>query len=568
MVPSPSTGLLYLALLTALLTGVAQATVPPTSVDAGVLQKRFTQPPAPLATGNTPTPPPLEESPQSVEEQAALAKLKFTLGRVQLEGNSIYAESQLKPLYARQLGKQISLLDAQRIAKRITEHYRSNGYVLSQAVLPPQEIANNVLVVRVVEGFISNVRLQGDIKNDNNRITAYAKHIESQKPVQMATIERYMLIINDLPGVTATSVIQPSPKVPGGAELVITVTQKQLEGSYGLDNRGSKYVGPLQHTINLVAQSVLGLYERTTARLVSSSPSKELRLFNLTYEHPLDSEGTRLTLDGSYSHTNPGDALKTSEIFGDSYFLQAKISHPFVRSRQENVTVRATMDFRNTLTNIFRTQNLSADRLRTLRFGGSYDFTDASMGANLVDAQISRGLNVLNASSKSDLISNTKADGTFTKINLDVSRTQALPNNFSLLTSASGQYSLNPLLASEQFSVGGSSFGSAYDPAAVSGDHGIAGRIELRYSAAANLPILDFYQLYGNYDIGRVWVRKGAAGANDKQSLASVAAGIRTVFSEHISGDFQMAKPLTKPVANQGNHEKAPRFFLNLTARF
>src|SRR5690606_33051776 len=128
-------------------------------------------------------------------------------------------------------------------------------------------------------------------------------------------------------------------------------------------------------------------------------------------------------------------------------------------------------------------------------------------------------------------------DGTFTKLNLDLTRTQSLPNNFSLYAAASGQYAFQPLLAAEQYSLGGIGFGRAYDPAELSGDHAAAAKLEIRYGQAIDDPLMESYQVYGFYDIGRVWYRQSPG--NTDKSLSSLGAGVRTNFSEHLSGNLE-----------------------------
>src|SRR5690606_33407012 len=118
---------------------------------------------------------------------------------------------------------------------------------------------------------------------------------------------------------------------------------------------------------------------------------------------------------------------------------------------------------------------------RVIRLGGSYDVVDGLDGVNLFDMQLSRGLDFLNASKPGSLLSRTGGESEFTKIAGDFSRTKALFDGFSLATTASGQYSPDQLLVPEQYLLGGAAFGSAYDPAELSGDYGASAKAELRY---------------------------------------------------------------------------------------
>lgn len=540
----------------------------PTSVDPANLEKRFESQPAPMPGSRLDAPAQMPAPRMSKEAQEQLAKKRFVLKQVIVEGATVYPKEKLQSTYAGLIGKEISLLEAQAVAQRITSMYHNDGYILSQAVVPPQTIAGGELKIRVIEGYIHNVVIDGDIQGDRQLLASYGEHLTSKRPVRVGDLERYLLLMDDLPGASAKGLVRPSSSQFGAADLVVTISHKTYEGSYTLDNRGTKFVGPWQHTGTFVANSILGLYERTLFRVVTTSPTTELRFFDLQHEEQVGSEGTRLVFDLSHSHTKPGDSLKDLEIIGDSTFFQVKAVHPFLRSRKENLLGRLIFDTRDTDTDIFQTTDFSKDRLRVIRAGGSYDFADDLLGVDLIDAQVSQGLHIFNASTGSDPTTNTDADGTFTKINLDLTRTQPLPMDFSLFTAASGQYAFQPLLAAEQFSLGGTGFGQAYDPAQLSGDHGVGAKVELRYGQALNDIYINSYQVYGYYDIGRVWIRDAAPGENDKKSLASAGIGLRTNFSEHLSANLEVGKPLTKPVSNQGDHENSPRFFFSATARF
>ena len=200
-----------------------------------------------------------------------------------------------------------------------------------------------------------------------------------------------------------------------------------------------------------------------------------------------------------------------------------------------------------------------------VRAGGAYDFVDQFGGADLIDMQVSQGLDILGATDTGTDRTRTDGSADFTKINLDITRTQPLPNGFSLFAAATSQYSFDKLLAAEQFTIGGPFFGSAYDPSEISGDHGVAGRMELRYGKVLNDPMLNAFQIYGFYDIGRVWMEDTVDGS---QSLASAGLGLRTNFNEHLSANFEVADPLTRPANNQGGHAKNPRLFFSVTGRF
>ena len=533
----------------------------PTSVDPSLVERRFEddQLPARAQPGAVP----VVSVPTNVPSAEA-ARIRFTLRSVAIDGATVYTQDDFTPLFADKLGKEISLAEAQALAQAVTLKYRNDGYILSQAVLPEQTIEDGTLVVRVVEGYVSNVVVQGDVREGewSNLVEGYADKLRQHRPIHISTMERYLLLMDDLPGATARSTVRPSATEFGAAELVVDMSHKAFEGALTVDNRGSRFIGPVQLTGTVVANSLFNMYDRTTLRGILTSQTDELKFIDLQHEQQLGHEGTRIILNASTSRTNPGYTLTPLDIEGQSDNLIIRLTHPIIRTRTENLNVRGVFDYRNTDTDILGA-DFSDDRLRSLRAGVAYDFADDFDGINLVDFQISQGLNILNASESGANRSVALGESDYTKFNADITRTHSLPYGLSLFTAASAQYSLDKLLSSEQFTIGGANFGSAYDPAELAGDHGAAARAELRYGNQLGWNYLDAYQAYGFYDIGKVW-DKINTGSNT--SLASTGAGVRMNFMPWLSGSAELAFPLTKQVSIEG--DKDPRLFFSLTGRF
>lgn len=553
----------------------------PSSTSPGQVEKRFQeQPTAPSVPGNLQLPQP-SQAPLSKEAQEQLAKKKFTLKNVVVEGVTLYKADDLKFAYEDLLGQTISLLDAQEIARKVTNLYHNNGYVLSQAIVPPQDITGGTLKIRVIEGYVGNTIIQGDVSDAERKvIEAYARHVQEARPVRTQDLERYLLLINDLPGVGASGLLRPSPAGTGSADLVLTISRQRYDGSYVFDDRGSRFVGPWQHTAAVAANSILNSYDRSQFRFFTTTPdSSQLLGLEFSHQENLDSEGTMLTLLASRTHTRPGDSLAPLGLNGNSYLGEAKVTHPFIRQRQENLVGRFMLDYHDTITDIFGSTPFTSDRLRIARAGGNYNIVDGWRGNNLIDVQVSQGLNVFGASSRGagpgggtplgvSLRSNGNGDSDFTKFNADLSRLQPLPQKFSLLTAATAQYSFNPLLADEQFGLGGADWARAFDPSEVLGDSGLAGKAELRYSDSVGKSYFDSYQLYTFYDLGRIWVTKGAPGANDKATLSSTGVGTRLTLTDNFSANFEADVPLIKAAVDQTKYRHDPRLFMSLVARF
>ncbi|MBN4016386.1 ShlB/FhaC/HecB family hemolysin secretion/activation protein, partial [Rhodospirillaceae bacterium AH-315-P19] len=117
------------------------------------------------------------------------------------------------------------------------------------------------------------------------------------------------------------------------------------------------------------------------------------------------------------------------------------------------------------------------------------------------------------------------------------------------------------LLSAEEFRLGGTRFGRAYDPSELTGVDGVGGILELQYGRSVAWNLVKRYQLYGFYDLGAVWDNDGR-----QRSLSSTGAGVRTWIYETMTANFEVALPLTRLVFTEGDNSM--RFFFSLQTSF
>jgi hemolysin activation/secretion protein len=494
--------------------------------------------------------------------------LSFTLKSITIENSTVFKDGELESIYKDKIGTKISVSQLNKITSDITSYYRNKGYILTRAVLPPQQINGGNVKIRIVEGFINSVKIQGDDAANDELIKAYGERIRAEKPLNVETLERYLLLMEDLPGVEARAVLQPAPNTQGASDIIVNIKRKPIEGSATFDNRGSRFLGPEQLGLTAAFNNVIGVNDQTQFRIVNTPFGfHELQFGEVRHEEQLGTDGTKGILSASYVQTEPQFNLKPFEIVGKSNAYSAGISHPLLRSRRENWFVNGDFTFRNSELDTLGS-DLSYDKTRVFAIATSYDVVDSTSAINRAELRYARGVDI---GTKVRTQPHSRANGqpVFDKFTSKLSRIQPIDGPWSVTASAAGQWSPDTLYASEEFAIGGAEFGSAYDSAELTGDSGAAGRIELQYNEAPQLSYLSQYQVYGFYDIGRVWNRLPITGSEASTAdLSSTGLGVRFNVSEQISGGFEGALPLTKKVSAFGADGGDPRVFFNLQYRY
>lgn len=550
----------------------------------GCLRPAWAQLPAPAEPRPTPPvqPPAFPAKPPDIDippaEQLAppgAEQIRFVLREIIIEGATVYSPEELKEFYAELIGTEISLASLFAVAKQIQQKYRDDGYQLTRVIIPEQTVREGLFRLRVIEGFINRIQIEGEIGPVRERVQAYLEKLIGRRPVREQELERYLLLATDIPGVTAAGILRRGVGEVGASELVVTVKRKPFDAVVLANNRGSRFTGTRRAAITFQENANTRLGERVEALLLITE-DREQKYGHVAYEQPLGSEGLTFHALGSVSPSEPGGPergppLDTFGVETESLYGTTALTYPLLRSRERNLYLQGGFDAIRSTVDVTDGPNLriSRDHLRILYADASYDFKDRFGGPTAVGLEIRQGLHILNASKNNDPNkSRVEGKSNATVVKGRASRHQPLKARFSLFVAAQGQYASDPLLSDEQYSVGGEQFGRGFDPSNFKGDHGLGFTSELRYSRPARFGPLRAYQAYGFYDLGVVWQRSSREAREQRRDqLASVGIGVRTQLLNNLYADLELAKPVVGEPATM-EKGKDPRLSFQLLTRF
>jgi hemolysin activation/secretion protein len=508
----------------------------------GQFEREFQREPEPRKP-----PPPVVPAGADAVAPAGADRVRFVLRAVRVDGATVYPESELRSAYASLLDKEISLAQLNDLAAALTRKYRNDGYVLSQVLVPAQDIREGAVRLQAVEGYVASVRIHGALLAPRADLEAYTEKIQRSRPLRAADLERCLLLLNDLGGVSGRATLARSIE-PDASDLTLDVSQRGFGVSAGVNNRGSRSLGPWRADVSADVYALTGAFDRANVRVIQTFPDDELTFASGYYERPIGTEGLKAILTGSGVDSKPG-LEQNLNLPTTSRSWTATLGYPITRSRISNLSVRGTFSYYDGETD-FNDVALSRDRIRALRAGVSYDAIDAWRGVNLVDLELSQGLKGLGASEFGDpLASRPGGRPDFTKVALYTARLQSLAPRWSVLGAVNAQYAFNKLLTPEEFAFGGELFGRAYDAAELLGDNGVALKAELRYSGVA-APLE--YMPYVFYELGAVYRREPGPGEKARESAADAGMGLRLSAERALAGYVEVAVPLTKAVTQEG----------------
>jgi hemolysin activation/secretion protein len=550
------------------LPAVAQG-VPPSELP-GRERFRFEEPAPPRSQprGTTITLP-------STVAPAGAETVKLILREVLIEGGTVYNIEEIATIYHDLLGRRITLAEVYGIAQKITARYGNDGYVLSRVIVPPQQLNPGGAVVRlqIIEGYVDRVEWPAALAKYPDFFSHYGARIIASRPANIRTIERYLLLAGDLPGLKFKNSLKPSPTKPGAATLVVEVEEKPVDALARFDNRGSRARGPLQYFGSATVNNMMRMHEAVTINYAGATQTRELQYAGGGYRQVLTSEGLAAFVNGSYAWGHPG--LPVDPILNyatRSAFMEAGLSYPFVRRRERNLSVTALAFGSNDQSDALESP-LTRDRLRGVRVRVEADAADEIKGVSQLNVVLSHGFEGFGSTENGNLLaSRSQGRVDFTKLEVTATRLQQLIPNLSLLLAAYGQYAFTPLLSPELCGYGGRAFGRAFDPSQLVGDSCLLLLGELRADLPLGVKEITLAQLYLFADKGRLYNTgsnhnlAAVAGTFEGVGGTSVGGGYRLGWQTLWTADLSVAKAVAGPRADTracfiltGRYRRAPR---------
>jgi hemolysin activation/secretion protein len=509
------------------------------------------------------------EAPQRSPVGRAVDQVIFTLKDIHIVGAHALTEASFRPLFEKLLGKDVKLADILNVADQIEQTYRNYGYILVRAYVPPQRVSDGVFTINVVEGKLVNASVQGGTPDTQDQVKAYLRRSLNVSPLPLTTMERSLLLSNDLPGVAASGVLRPSDEVPGASDVVVSVEQPRFTGGLGFDNRGSRFSGLWTLNGDIEVNSLFGA-DQLGAVLATSPDASEQIAGQLRYRRAIGDDGLIGSLIGTVSHGQPGSTLAAFGVNTDSWAAGPRLTFPVIRSRAQSLQLDGGFTVQQADIVILGSR-ISHDQWRVADMAVTYLRSRFLGGSWLVTLGVAQGLPGLGATpNASPLLSRKGGYTDFTKLTGQLNYLAPLGRGFSLALTGQGQFAFTPLINGEFISFGGLQVGRGYDPGAIVGDHGLGGAAELRY----DVPFANAYVLglepYIFTDGAESWyIQRGAAidPALKNQSIASAGGGVRVNLPHNATLGLEAARTLDAvPGSDAG--KRATKFFVNGGVRF
>lgn len=461
----------------------AWAQTPP---DAGRLLEETRQPPRPAlppATAPRVVDVPVRPTitlPEGVTVQA---------GSFRVTGASSFPADLLAGLLQPWVGKRLDINGLNEAAGALTRHYQRNGHLLTYAYIPAQRVADGVVEIAVLEGRLEGVQIvtAQEVRLRDEVVQAHTDRLVTDpanpRPVLQAEVERQMLLLNDLPGVTARAAFTPGGGT-GGAEMVVSVAEDDpLALRLELNNHGSRSTGEYRAGIGLQLRDLFGWGDQTVARALVSNKGG-LVSGSLNSSVAVGGDGYRLGFSLSRLSYQLAGSYRALGAVGNANTFGVDVSYPFVRAAETNLSLRLGAETKRLRDDVQLVASTNPRRNNTIELSLNADHRDAWGGVSAGSVAASMGsLKLLDDTRRAADAAGLLTGRRYRKLGLQFARQQALGGPFSLYLRAAGQASGGNLDSSEKFALAGPGAVRAYAPGEASVDQGALLTVEARYAA-------------------------------------------------------------------------------------
>lgn len=421
---------------------------------------------------------------------------------VRLEGMVSLPREELEPLIADLQGKPVTLGQLREGARRITQYYRERGFIVARVYIPAQEIDDGTVVLRVLEGTLvsGSIDNRSGVRDRVLQSVLDAQHL-SGKVIASSTTDRGLLLLADLPSVgKVAGKLRPGEQV-GTSDLIVSVDAgKKTEGSVSLDTYGNRYTGQNRLNGRVTFNSPTGMGDRID--LMATVTDEQLMYGRAAYDLPVHGDGLRLGGALSTSSYELGQEFANLDAEGTANTAGVYAVYPLVRGLNSNVWLTGNYERRN-LEDEINSLDSVVEKTADVGILEAYgDIIDAYGGGGYSTWRVTGVVGNLSIDTPSAELADQQGpqtQGNYQKLQLTLSRLQAITETTSISWTLSSQWASQNLDSSEKFLIGGIYAARSYPQGEGAGDEGWLSNLELRHQLHKSLQVAAFFDA-GNVD--------------------------------------------------------------------
>ncbi len=511
----------------------------------------------------------------AISNQSPEPEPKIAIEKILVTGSTIFGADVIDPIVQPLEGRYVTLKEITQTADLITKLYLNGGFINSRAIVPDQEITAGVVQIRVIEGSLESIEVEGTRRVNPDYIRSRIR-LGAKIPLNSSTLEERLRLLNLNRMFENVEASLRAGSDIGKSILMVRVTEAKHENtSLFVDNSshpsiGSERFGGVVRYHNLIGigDELAASYSRTTTGGANA--------YSFDYQVPLNPrDGAIVFRIAGNRYAITADPFQELGIRGQARAFEINYQQPLVQNiregRIEELSLQVWFSHQSGQTFIPENQLFGIgsgpdedgkSRTSVVQLSTSFLRREVN-SAWALRSQFSFGTGLLDATINPDPI----PDGHFFSWVFSGRRVQRLGADHLLILQTDLQLTPDSLLSSRQFSIGGGQSVRGYRQNARLADNGFRVSIEDRITVQRDVTDNLTLQLIPFLDLGMVWNQPDNPNSLREQNfLASVGLGL-SLELEGLQMRFDYALPLVR-LDDRGNNAQERGFNFNINFQF
>ncbi|MDN8643343.1 ShlB/FhaC/HecB family hemolysin secretion/activation protein [Stenotrophomonas indicatrix] len=494
-----------------------------------------------------------------------------------VRGNTVLDARQIERAVEPFLGPGRTLADVEKARDAVNALYQQAGYQSVYVELPEQQVNAGVVLLKVQQTPIGQLRVVGARHDSPERIRERVPSLAEGRVPDFDQAQKELTALNE-GGRRQVMPLVREGQVPGTMDVDLQVEEKSpWRASAALNNDHSADTEKLRLSASLAHDNLWRRgHSASIGVFIAPEDTHQAKVFSASYTVPF--EGAPWSLEAS-GYTSDSRVLNAggqggagtgtgTNVIGNGHSIGLKLNYRLPGSSSWWRQLSLGVDFKDTEEDT----QMGKDSLKTpLKYAPvTLAFVGVRQGEHdqlSINTQLVAGTRRLFGYGSNATDFGQKrywADPSFVAFKADVSNTHTFGNDWQWYARGSLQVTDAPLVSAEQFAAGGMYTVRGYLSAEAIGDYGGLANLEWRTPAWSLWSGTDL-RLYSFADAAYLRLRQPLPEQRDKYNLASVGLGAQLRLGEHLQLRLDYAWPYADgPVTRKDD----PRLHFNISTSY
>ncbi len=481
-------------------------------------------------------------------QDSAEVPVQFDIIKYQIEGNTLIHPVCLDRILAPYTGSKKDIKTIHQARAALEKAYRQRGFAAVRVSAPEQVVEKGIVRLKVKEPVVGEVKIEGNRFFDEANIFVSLPALRKGEPLNTRSLATNIKLVNESPAKQVQVQLQQHEQDETIRATIGVQDQKSWKASLSLGNTGDDNTGKFRTGVLLQHANLFNRDHLLSLQYITS-PTKvdKVGIYGAGYRLPIYPLAASVDLIGVYSDVSSGSV----EVGGTSMQIKGKGTTLGFHYNQNLAAVgsyehklTAGLDYRAYVNDVDWQGNQLGNDVTvhplSLTYAGNITLRKFGAGFYLGVSYNLPGGWAANDERDDFERARLGARQDYTILRFGGNLMWPFYGDWQVRAAFNSQYASTPLVAGEQFSVGGVGSVRGFYPSQVSNDNGYTVSAEMITPDIMNLLHVKKVQCraLAFYDRGYVSRINPLPGEIDSATISSAGLGLRVTDGKYVSASL------------------------------